>query len=77
MPVGVNPDVDVLIVGSGPVGSAYARAVHERAPGARILMLEAGPQLTRRVGVHPEVSAYRHDLIGLVVDRRRKQVRRR
>lgn len=46
----VNPDV--LIVGSGPVGSAFARAVHERNPDLRILMLEAGPQLTERPGVH-------------------------
>src|SRR5882762_6583837 len=52
MPGGVNPEVDVLIVGSGPVGSAFARAVYERAPTARILMLEAGPRLTERPGVH-------------------------
>jgi choline dehydrogenase-like flavoprotein len=48
----VNPAVDVVIVGSGPVGSAFARAVHERGPSLRILMLEAGPQLTPRPGVH-------------------------
>jgi choline dehydrogenase-like flavoprotein len=48
----VKPDVDVLVVGSGPVGSAFARAVHERAPGTRIVMLEAGPRLTDRPGVH-------------------------
>jgi choline dehydrogenase-like flavoprotein len=48
----VKPDVDVLVVGSGPVGSAFARALHERAPGTRILMLEAGPRLTERPGVH-------------------------
>src|SRR5882762_6232892 len=52
MPGGVNPEVDVVIVGSGPVGSAFARAVYERVPTTRILMLEAGPQLTRRPGVH-------------------------
>jgi choline dehydrogenase-like flavoprotein len=49
---GVNPEVDVLVIGSGPVGSAFARAVHERAPEARIVMLEAGPQLTDRPGAH-------------------------
>src|SRR5436309_7100162 len=52
MPGAVNPDLDALIVGSGPVGSAFARAVHERAPNAQILMLEAGPLLTARPGVH-------------------------
>jgi choline dehydrogenase-like flavoprotein len=52
MPGDVNPAPDLLIVGSGPVGSAFARAVHERAPETRILMLEAGPRLTERPGVH-------------------------
>ena len=52
MPGRVKPDVDVLIVGSGPVGSAFARAVHERSPESRIVMLEAGPQLTDSPGVH-------------------------
>ena len=33
---------DVIIVGSGPVGSAYARILAERAPQLRVLMLEAG-----------------------------------
>jgi len=49
---GVKTPVDVLVVGSGPVGSAFARAVNERDPGLRILMLEAGPLLTERPGVH-------------------------
>lgn len=48
----VNSDVDVLVVGSGPVGSAFARTVYERNPSLRILMLEAGPQLTERPGMH-------------------------
>jgi choline dehydrogenase-like flavoprotein len=48
----VKPDLDVVVVGSGPVGSAFARALHERDPTLRILMLEAGPQLTARPGVH-------------------------
>jgi C-glycoside oxidase len=52
MPGRVKPEPDVLVVGSGPVGSAFARAVHERAPGTRIVMLEAGPKLTERPGVH-------------------------
>jgi C-glycoside oxidase len=48
----VKCDVDVLIVGSGPVGSAFARSLRERSPSRRLLMLEAGPQLTERPGVH-------------------------
>src|SRR5205809_2053452 len=52
MPNGDNRAPDVLVVGSGPVGSAFARAVHERAPATRVLMLEAGPRLTDRPGVH-------------------------
>jgi len=44
--------VDVLIVGSGPAGAAFARVIAERAPDARILMIDAGPQLTARPGMH-------------------------
>lgn len=36
----------VAIVGSGPIGSAYARLVLEENPDARVVMFEAGPQLT-------------------------------
>jgi choline dehydrogenase-like flavoprotein len=43
---------DVVIVGSGPVGCAYARILAERAPGLRVLMLEAGPRLTRVPGAN-------------------------
>ena len=50
-PAAKNP-VDVLVVGSGPVGSAFARVIHERNQSLRILMLEAGPLLTERPGVH-------------------------
>jgi len=45
-------DYDVVIVGSGPVGSAYARILSERAPDLRVLMLEAGPRLTAVPGVN-------------------------
>jgi choline dehydrogenase-like flavoprotein len=34
---------DIIIVGSGPTGSAYARALTDALPGAKILMLEGGP----------------------------------
>jgi C-glycoside oxidase len=43
---------DLLIVGSGPVGSTFARVVSERMPDGRILMLEAGPVLTDPPGLN-------------------------
>jgi pyranose oxidase len=36
----------VAIVGSGPIGAAYARLLLEGLPDARVVMFEAGPQLT-------------------------------
>lgn len=38
-----NEHVDIVIVGSGPAGSTYARALSDSLPGAKILMLEGGP----------------------------------
>jgi choline dehydrogenase-like flavoprotein len=43
---------DLLIVGSGPVGSTYARVVSERLPQIRILMVDAGPVLTDPPGLN-------------------------
>jgi choline dehydrogenase-like flavoprotein len=43
---------DVVIVGSGPTGSAYARIIRRDWPEARILMIEAGPQILPKVGAH-------------------------
>ena len=43
---------DVVIVGSGPSGAAYARILHEEAPQFRVLMVEAGPLLSEQPGVH-------------------------
>lgn len=43
---------DLLIVGSGPVGSSFARVVWERLPEARILMVDAGPALTDPPGLN-------------------------
>jgi pyranose oxidase len=43
---------DLLVVGSGPVGSSYARVVWERLPDARILMVDAGPVLTDPPGLN-------------------------
>ncbi|MFJ4171751.1 GMC oxidoreductase [Paenarthrobacter sp. NPDC089714] len=40
----------IAIVGSGPIGSAYARLLVEGLPDARVVMFEAGPQLTERPG---------------------------
>lgn len=43
---------DVVIVGSGPTGSAYARIIRRDWPEARILMVEAGPQILPQTGAH-------------------------
>ena len=40
----------IAIVGSGPIGSAYARVLLESVPTARVVMFEAGPQLTAIAG---------------------------
>ena len=45
-------DVDVVIVGSGPTGAAYARILSERAPHARIAMFEVGPTVSDPPGSH-------------------------
>ena len=34
---------DFIVVGSGPGAAAFCRSVLRRVPGARVLMLEAGP----------------------------------
>jgi pyranose oxidase len=44
--------VDVLIVGSGPVGTAVARELADRAPGLRVVVLEAGRPLGDTAGGH-------------------------
>jgi choline dehydrogenase-like flavoprotein len=43
---------DVVIIGSGPTGSAYARVIRNEWPEARILMVEAGPQILPQKGAH-------------------------
>lgn len=40
----------IAIVGSGPIGSAYARVLIEQHPEARVVMFEAGPALTEIPG---------------------------
>jgi pyranose oxidase len=44
--------VDVLIVGSGPIGAAYARTLAEHAPEVSVLMVERGPALTPEPGAN-------------------------
>lgn len=39
----VPREADVVVVGSGPAGCSAARAIVERAPSSRVLVLEAGP----------------------------------
>ena len=43
---------DVVIIGTGPTGSAYARVIRRDWPEARILMVEAGPQILPETGGH-------------------------
>lgn len=43
---------DVVVVGSGPAGAAYARIVKEAQPSARVLMVEAGPAVSNPPGRH-------------------------
>src|SRR5215469_3200349 len=48
----MSESYDVVIVGSGLIGCAFARVLSERAPRLQILMLEAGPRLTGVAGVN-------------------------
>ena len=48
----ITRSADVVIVGSGPTGSTYARIIRRDWPEARILMVEAGPKATARTGQH-------------------------
>ena len=42
----------VLIVGSGPTGATYARQLLEQLPDVSVLMVEAGPVVTRPIGMN-------------------------
>ncbi len=42
----------VLIVGSGPTGATYARLLLEQVPDVDVLMVEAGPVVTRPMGMN-------------------------
>ena len=50
-------DVDVVIVGSGPAGSAYARMIGDRAPNAMVMLVEAGPAITTPPAQHSSTIA--------------------
>lgn len=43
---------DVVIVGSGPTGAAYARTIMDAAPHASVLVVEAGPVVADPPGLH-------------------------
>lgn len=42
----------ILIIGSGPVGATFARLLWEGDPSSRIVMVDAGPNLGRRLGLN-------------------------
>ncbi len=46
--------VDVLIIGSGPAGSTYARTIGDAVSTARILMVEVGPSIPGIRGDHTQ-----------------------
>lgn len=48
---------DVVIVGSGPVGSTMARTLADEAPDLRVLLVEAGPLVTDPPGRHVKTLA--------------------
>ncbi len=43
---------DVIIVGSGLVGATYARIISEQKPYVKILMIDAGPKVSDKIGQH-------------------------
>ncbi|MBS1596895.1 MAG: GMC family oxidoreductase N-terminal domain-containing protein [Bacteroidetes bacterium] len=43
---------DVLIIGSGPIGATFARMISDALPKTKIVMIDLGPKLTKRAGMH-------------------------
>jgi choline dehydrogenase-like flavoprotein len=66
-------EVDVVIVGSGPTGAAYARVLSERSPGTTIALFEAGPLLADPPGLH--VKNIADDVARLEAQRRSEGLR--
>lgn len=56
--VRADDDVDVLIVGAGPVGSSIARLIAQQRPSSSILMVDLGPALTAVPGTHLTTLPY-------------------
>ena len=50
----IRDEVDVLIIGSGPAGSTYARTIGDARPDASILMVEVGPAIPGLRGNHTQ-----------------------
>jgi choline dehydrogenase-like flavoprotein len=50
--ISFSEKADVVIVGSGPTGAAYARTLTDLLPSARILMVDAGPIVASPPGHH-------------------------
>nr|WP_274636097.1 GMC oxidoreductase [Microbacterium bovistercoris] len=48
----MTSDTDVLIIGSGPVGAAFARLITELRPGTGITMVELGPRVSDPLGTN-------------------------
>ena len=50
----MTEQVDVLVIGSGPAGSTYARTIGDAVPSATILMVEVGPKIPGARGEHTQ-----------------------
>ncbi len=44
--------IEVLIIGSGPIGATYTRMISDLRPETKILMIDLGPRLTDKTGQH-------------------------
>jgi len=53
----------VVIVGSGPIGSAFARSLHDQNPDLNITMFEVGPANTKPLGRHVRALDSQEEMI--------------